>query len=64
VLEAPRGKFYHLYITLKLIECSRIHRSMTSETEGAGTRAIKFSGKRTIVLDHQGDVEGEGEVER
>jgi hypothetical protein len=52
VLEAPRGKFYHLYITLQLIVCSGIHWSTTSEAKGASTGAVNFTGKRTVVPGH------------
>jgi hypothetical protein len=58
VLEVPRGEFYHLYITFA--ECSGICRSMTSEAEGTGTRAIDFTGKSPVAPDHQGDTKGQG----
>jgi hypothetical protein len=59
-VEVPRDKCQHLYLALQLIEHSGIHMSMTSETEGAGTGAVDFTGKRTVVLDHQGNTESEG----
>jgi nitrogen regulatory protein PII len=35
---------------------------MTSETEGAGTGAIIFTGKSTIVQGYQGDAKGEAKL--
>jgi hypothetical protein len=45
----PRGKFSQLYLALQLIKHSGIHRSSTSEADGAGTRAINIAREGTVM---------------